>query len=864
MQGVSLTDCDREPIHLLGAIQPMGFLLSVSTDWRILRASANVDVFLGVPADELIGQPANAFLSTDLLHDIRGRLQTVAGTGIVERLFGYALTTDGPLFDIAFHICGRETVLEFEPTVGKLPAPLSLLRSMLARVERQTEARAIFREAARQVRALTSFDRVMVYRFAEDGSGEVVGESADSGLNSFLGLRYPASDIPVQARALYRRNSLRIISDIDAEPVPILPSTVPEGDQLDLSMSGLRSVSPIHLEYLRNMGVRASMSISIMQRGELWGLIACHHREPIRLDLEIRSTAELFGQMFSYMLESREREEDHRHDVRTREIHDQIAASFVASEHSLGNISEFLIGVADYLPCDGIGIYYGGHVSLSGTTPSREEFTPLVRFLNKTASGRVFATHHLGDIFPPAADYPMRAAGLLSLPISRTPRDYVVFFRQEVEKTVNWAGDPTKPVSVGPNGVRLTPRKSFEAWKQMVSGQSAAWNARELRAAEALRVTLIELVLRISDSADARRHAAEQSQEILIAELNHRVRNILGLVRGLVSQSAATATDIRQLVESLDQRVRSLARAHDILTSGDWKSNSLHALLRAEIETYGKLEGRVVLDGPDVLLQPRAFTPMTLVVHELVTNARKYGALSSFGGRIRVTTSSDELGNVSVAWCETDGPAVSAPLRRGFGSTILEQIIPFELNGSSSPRFLPEGYCLDLVLPAAIAHCVLAADETDDMKSAVEASGANPADLTALLHSCLLVEDNLFIAIDAEDMLQALGAQHIVIAKSVAEALAALEKVQYSFALLDINLGAENSLPIARQLQAMGVPFAFGTGYSKGMALGESFAHVPVVPKPYHRSKMISALTRLVAPDVAPERSSASTESSGG
>jgi light-regulated signal transduction histidine kinase (bacteriophytochrome) len=443
------------------------------------------------PQPKSSGGPST--IAADLLHDIRGRLQTVAGTGIVERLFGQRLKPDGPLFDVAVHISGMETVLEFELSDGRLPAPLSMLRSMLARVERQTESRSIYREAARQVRALTGFDRVMVYRLANDGTGEVVAESAASDLSPFLGLRYPASDIPVQARALYRRNYLRIIADVEAEPVPILPSTVPEGDELDLSMCGIRSVSPIHLEYLRNMGVRASMSISILRRGELWGLIACHHREPIRLDLKIRSTAELFGQMFSYLLESREREEDSAYEQRMREIHDQIATAFAAPEQSLGNIPEFLTGIADYLPSDGVGIYHGGDIRLSGTTPTRDEFMQLLRFLNKTASGRVFATHQLSELFPPAADYPMRAAGILSIPISRAPRDYVVFFRREVEKTVNWAGEPTKTVLVGPHGVRLTPRKSFEAWRESVLNQSERWSARELRAAESLRVTLATL-----------------------------------------------------------------------------------------------------------------------------------------------------------------------------------------------------------------------------------------------------------------------------------------------------------------------------------------------------------------------------------
>jgi light-regulated signal transduction histidine kinase (bacteriophytochrome)/CheY-like chemotaxis protein len=847
---VTLTNCDREPIHLLGSIQPIGFLLSVSTDWRVLRASANVEAFLGLPASKVVGDTAAGVLGTELLHSIRGRLQTAAGTGVVERLFGQRLTGDGPLFDVAIHISGRETVLEFERATGQRHAPLAVLRSMLARVEREVSAPQLYRESVRQIRALTGFDRVIVYRFADDGTGEVVAESAVSDLPSLLGLRYPASDIPVQARALYRRNYLRIISDVDAAPVPIWPSTVPEGDQLDLSMSGLRIVSPSHLEYLRNMGVRASMSISILQRGQLWGLIACHHREPIRLDLEIRSTAEMFGQMFSYLLESRERDEDLAYEVRAREIHDHIATAFATPEQSLRNLPEFLTGVADYMPSDGVGLFYDGHISLSGITPTRDEFSQLVHFLNRTASGRVFATHNLSE-FLPSADYPMRAAGILSIPISRTPRDYVVFFRREVQKTLNWAGDPTKPEMVGPHGVRFTPRKSFEAWRQSVLNQSERWSARELRAAESLRATFIELVLRITDTAHAHRVAAEQSQEILIAELNHRIRNILGLVRGLVSQSAAAATDIRQFVGSLDQRIRSLARAHDVLVSSDFKSNSLHALLRAEIETYGKFEGRVVLNGPDVLLQPRAFTPMTLVVHELVTNARKYGALSALGGQIFVTTSSDGVSNVSVAWRETGGPIVSAPVRRGFGSTILEQIIPFELNGSSTPRFLRDGYCLDMVLPAAVAYCVIA----DDKKKTVGARDTNgPVDqgrLEPLLRSCLLVEDNLFIAIDAEDMLHALGAGNVVVTKSVSEALVAVENAAFTFALLDVNLGTENSLPVARILQASGVPFAFGTGYSKGIGPSDLFAHIPIVPKPYHRSKMTSALMQLLGPNYA-------------
>ena len=277
---MDLTTCDREPIHLLGAVQSFGFLLSVNADWTVIRASENTSFHIGLNLGELIGQPVERCIHQGVLHDIRGRLQLAAAPGVVERLFGQELAPGGPRFDIAVHQSGLETVLEFEPSENSETPALATLRTVFNRLERHASPRDLCRDAARQVRALTGFDRVMIYQFQEDASGEVVAESARNGLPSYLGLRYPAGDIPAQARALYERNILRIIVDVDAVPAAITPALSPEGAPLDLSMSVLRSVSPIHLEYLRNMGVRSSMSISILRGGRLWGLIACHHAMP--------------------------------------------------------------------------------------------------------------------------------------------------------------------------------------------------------------------------------------------------------------------------------------------------------------------------------------------------------------------------------------------------------------------------------------------------------------------------------------------------------------------------------------------------------------------------------------------------------
>ena len=847
-----LTVCDREPIHLLGGIQPFGFLLCVNEGWNVTRASENMPLFLDVRHEHLMGQPLTAFLSPELVHDIRGRLQLAGGLGVVERLFGRRLVPGGTPFDIAMHQSGPDTVLEFEPASEQANNAPSILRNIFARIEQWRTHKDMFREVARQVRALTGFDRVMVYRFDDSGAGEVVAESAIASLPPFLGLRYPASDIPAQARTLYARNILRIIADVDAPPIPVTPVLSLEGTPLDLSMSVLRGVSAIHLEYLRNMGVRASLSISILREGGLWGLIACHHDMPRHLTLHTRSMAELFGQMFSYLLESRQHQDDAAYDSQARDIHHKIVSAFVAPDTSPDKITEALRGAADYIAADGVGICRSGQVTLMGLTPTREEFSGIAGFLTRTEPGRIFSTHCLKDVFPPALDYVMRAAGLLAIPISRTPRDYVVFFRREVTKTVTWAGEPVKTGTLGPNGVRLTPRKSFEAWQETVRHQSEPWTRRELRVAEMLRVNLVEVILHLSEGAEAERLRAQRHQEILIAELNHRVRNILGLVRGLVTQSGAKASDVRSLVRSLGDRIGALARAHDVLSGTEWKPGSLHALLRAEIAAYDETEQRLVLRGPDVLLQPRALSAMALLVHEAMTNARKHGALVAPGGRIIIETAPGSAGAVTLSWREVGGPPVTPPTRRGFGTAILEQIIPFEVDGTSTPRFLMSGLVLDVVLPAAAASC--APEDSPALARAGE-EGKHPegamaaaATIADLLTTCLVLEDNMFVALDVEDMLRQLGAGTVDIAKSVAEAFALLAERRHGFAMLDINLGPENSFPVAQALRDRGIPFVFGTGYGEVHGLDKTLADVPVITKPYHPERLMGVLTRLIAP----------------
>lgn len=838
---VDLTNCEREPIHQLGLVQSYGALLAVSPDWIVQHGSANLEQILGVPLDDALGQPVFNMIVADGFERIRASLRQVSLSQGTVRIFNVVLRSNGKSFDVSLHQSNDHMIIEFEPKseVGgrdisaEVYAEISLLRSARSYAE-------LTKAAARSLAQLSGFDSVMVYQFMPDKSGKVIAEVRKDKEDRYLGLRFPASDIPAQARQLYTRSLLRLIADVNDTGSPIQPPTTLDGAPMDLSLAVTRSVSPIHIEYLKNMGVQASMSVSIMRDGELWGLFACHHDTPHYIDYERRTAAELFAHLFSYELSHFESEARKSVEAESAHMQTMLMASMVDGKSLSTTLMDLSEEIRTVINHDGMALIEDDKAYCFGRTPGEEKSLSLALKLNRAIRSKVFSTDKLATLDDDAEDYQNVSAGMLAIPISKRPRDYLLLFRSPLTESVKWAGNPDKPVTVGPNGARLTPRKSFEVWQETVGGRSRLWSNAEIHAADLLRVSLLEVYLKVTDAANLERKRAQEQQQLLISELNHRVRNILNLMTGLIAQSRTSARSLEEFTLNLDGRVQSLARAHDQLTAEKWEPTSLKTLILCEFEAYAdQKRDRVVITGPDAMITPTAFTSMALVLHEMATNSIKYGALCDSSGKVLINLKRDASDGLLIDWIERGGPPVTPPKRRGFGSVIIESSIPHELNGDASIDYKMTGVEAHFRLPATAISEFIA----DDDAAPVVAAPVQSSTFT-LSGSGLVLEDTLIIAMDAVETLKDLGADKVKIASSVSAALDWIAANPVDFALLDVNLGSEQSVAVAEQLHEKGVPFVLATGYGETHELVETYPPCQIVQKPFTAASLQAAFQK--------------------
>ncbi|MFT0859718.1 HWE histidine kinase domain-containing protein [Ancylobacter sp. G4_0304] len=838
---VDLTNCDREPIHVPGYIQPHGCLLACDAAVSIVeRHSENACERLGC-VGPILGRPLAQAIGAEAAGRIAATLGAMAPDAPPALMFDLAVPS-GARFDVTLHRSGGQVVVELEPASAQDGPALDRVRGILARIRDEENIDNLLHLTSRVLRDALRYDRVMVYRFAADGAGQVVSEDKREDLESFLGQWFPASDIPQQARELYRRNIIRVIGDAGGARSAILPEVEPGIEPLDLSHAHLRAVSPIHLEYLRNMGVAASMSISVMIDGTLWGLIACHHYAPRVLPMADRVAAEMFGSFFALRLHALKQKRTLVSATEARRALDRFLSLASKNDDVGGLLRANLKEFGSLIPCNGIGLWLGGEWTGEGTVPPEAMVPGLARFVGTQAEGRIWVSDALSEAWPPGESFADEVSGVLALPLSQLPRDYLFFFRSEMVHTLDWAGRPEKTYETGPLGDRLTPRKSFAIWKETVRGRANPFSDSDREIAEATRSALVDILLRHNEMMADERAMADTRQRMLNEELNHRVKNILAIIQSLVERSKQDGRSLEAYAESLRGRIQALALAHDQVVRGAGGGAFLD-LLRAELSPYGGTASRILLHGPALALDARAFSVMALVLHELATNAAKYGALSRPGGELDVRWHMEE-GDCVVVWRESGGPKIAeAPRRSGFGTALIERSIPYDLSGESRIVFNEDG--LEAHFRISGQH-VAAEGDSDGPVDAVAEVDVTISSNTLADARLLLVEDQMLIAMDVELMLNDGGITDIVTSASVADALRKLKDFTPDLAVLDVNLGSgTTSAPVAQELKKRGVPFIFATGYGDRSMIPPDCADVPVLSKPYDRDAIMVALLEL-------------------
>jgi chemotaxis family two-component system sensor kinase Cph1 len=568
---IDLQDCAREPIHIPGSIQPQGFLLVLEPETtEILQASDNTSEYLGLAPEALLGKRLDQAIGTDAAAAVMRRYSML--TDHISPNYLATIRVGSGTQQGSYHAIAHETeagiVLEVEVAAEESFLPLTYLHPLIGKLigtfYGSTATADLMAAAADEVRTISGFDRVLIYEFDAEWNGTVVAESGNGELPSYMDLRFPASDIPAQARELYRRNPLRLIADVDYIASRIVPEINPKTNRpLNMTFSVLRSVSPIHREYMRNMDTASSMSVSILRNGELWGLISCHSRRPRHIGFDVRSACGFIAQILSVQVDAHYRATENTERIRSKSIESSLLAEMATRE----NFIEGLTASDDLLRigrASGAAVLFDNHCQLKGKSLDERRVRELADWLHDNSEDEVFHTSCLSTLFPPAAEYAELVSGVLAIRISKLHRSYVLWFRPEVIETVQWGGDPRKPVQEPAEDKRIHPRKSFERWKETVRGKSREWSRTEIESATDLRNSIVGIVLRKAEEMAELSSELERSNKELEAfsysvshDLRAPFRHIVGYSELLKNKEAGKFTEEgRRYIETIIESAR--------------------------------------------------------------------------------------------------------------------------------------------------------------------------------------------------------------------------------------------------------------------------------------------------------------------
>lgn len=527
---LDLSACEKEPIHLAGSVQPHGALLVLDEpDLRVVQASANAASILHRNAN-VVGELAENLLSESSLAQIR---QILGAHQNIDLLPGIACSIIPLALQVRLqglvHRLDKVCVLELEPVAISEFEEFTAIRQWILVDFPQLVAAAtlpaLLERTAIEIQGLCKFDRVMIYQFDQDWHGTVVAEHRRDFMGSYLNHRFPASDIPAQARELYTKKLSRLLVDVDAVPAPITPAINPlTGTSLNLTYSILRSMSPVHIEYLKNMGVAASMSMSLIVNEKLWGLIACHHKAAKFLDSTTRSICELVCKVASSLIERLQEQEITKGQLRLARERQKIIVQLAESDSIVQSLRQRLGEIVVVTNAHGAALVGDGIVELHGTTPDEETVQRLFLWLNDTVQEPIFFTDRLSLEFPQWWEIASQASGLMAINVSFTKPLWILWFRPEQIEDVLWAGNPHKPTEIHSNQTILNPRTSFESWTERVRGKCRGWKPFELESAGLMQNQVFSLMLSELLRQEKTNKILRQQREDVLALMAHDLK----------------------------------------------------------------------------------------------------------------------------------------------------------------------------------------------------------------------------------------------------------------------------------------------------------------------------------------------------
>jgi chemotaxis family two-component system sensor kinase Cph1 len=611
--GTTLETCDSEPVSTPGCIQAHGAMLVLrKSDLKILQASENTLEFLGVAAEELLSHPVGRVVGPTREALLRNMLKHKALEHNVTYAFTLQECANGAALDVCVHTIDGVVVVEFEST-GRVESHheddfFMMVKAAVGRLQTSNSVRVFCQQVTEEIRAITGIDRVMAYRFHADQHGEVIAESKDDALVPWLGLHYPATDIPQPTREIFKRLWIRPVPNAASPLVELLPLANPDtGKALDMTYCALRGASVMYTEYLANMGAAASLTMPIMRDNVLWGLIACQHNSPTHFPYQIRAACELLAQVASMQLRTAEYAEQLEYRLKMEEIHQQLTIQS-SREGDLLALTAYQPSLLDAINAGGVALYHLNRWWCIGNVPELAHLDTLANWLYEqpefeSTTRPIFVTDVLASLCPAAVGLENVASGILATIFSRDRRGLVIWFRPETMQTVNWAGNPdTKPMTTGLHGTRLTPRVSFELFIESVRGRSLPWLEIEIDVALRLRLLILELVItrgerlielnadltRSNEELDAFAYVASHDLKEPLRGIHRYAHQLLENTKSVDGENQQRVNNLMRLTVRMDNLLDSLLHYSRVgRMELDFEESDLNTVVDEAIEMIG-------------------------------------------------------------------------------------------------------------------------------------------------------------------------------------------------------------------------------------------------------------------------------------